>query len=162
MMIRQFSTSTVALKRCALSKKIPQPTKDIPDVAAFLGHIGRNTGEFSEAFPTWESLFSSSSREMKAAGIDPKPRKYILEQVERFRKAAFVTHTPVADAIKEIKLYPKKNGGERKLNQYLAKKRILDRIELAKSLKQFRISERALQVKYRQFEKLHTTANHTL
>ena len=161
-MFRQFSTSARLLKHSPHTAKIPQPTKEIANVEAFLTHIGHNTVEFKEAFPTWESLFTSSSREMKAAGIDVKARKYILDQVERYRKAALVTKTPVLDAIKEITPSVMKHGGERKLNQYLAQKRILERIELAKALKQYRKEERAILQKYKAFERLHSELHHTL
>ena len=161
---RFLSTSTSLLKQTPLSKKIPQPTKEIPDVPAFLNRIGHNTAEYAEAFPTWDALFTSSSKEMKAAGIDVKPRKYILHQVENYRKAAFLENDPKAvfESIEEIKLHPKKNGGERNLNKYLAQKRILERIELAKTQKQYRKAERARELKYRQLDKLHLQANQTL
>lgn len=161
---RLFSSSAVICKQSPLSKKIPQPTKEIQDVPAFLNHIGRNCSEFTEAFPTWDSLFTSTSREMKAAGIDVKPRKYILEMVENYRKAAFLSNDPTAivNATSENKIYPKKNGGERKLKQHLAKKRILERIELAKTQKQFRKDQRATELKYATLDKLHQQYNHSL
>lgn len=161
---RLFSTSAALLKQSPLSKKIPQPTKEIPDVPAFLNRIGHNTAEYAEAFPTWDALFSSSSKEMKAAGIDVKPRRYILEQVENFRKAAFIENDPKAvfESVAEIKLHPKKNGGERNLNKYLAQKKVLQRIELAKTQKQHRKAQRATELKYKQLDKLHFQANQTL
>lgn len=162
---RLFSTSRSLLKNSPISKTIPKPTKEISDVASFLNHIGRSTSEFNEAFPTWESLFTSTSKEMKAAGIDVKPRKYILEQVERYRKTAALNNnnpTEIFNATKEIKLHPKKHGGERNLNKYLAQKRILERIELAKTQKQYRKSQRALELKYKQLDKLHEQADHAL
>jgi hypothetical protein len=162
MMQRYFSTTTTLFKRAPISMKIPKSTKEISDVPAFLNHIGRQCSEFHEAFPNWDALFTSTSKDMKAAGIDAKPRKYILDQVERYRKASFISNIPVNEATKEIKLHPKKNGGERKLNQYMAKKRILERIELAKTLKQHRKSNKALQLKYKYFDKLHVEQNHIL
>lgn len=161
---RLFSTSTSVFKS-ATTKIIPKPTKEIPDVASFLNHIGRNTSEFSEAFPTWDALFTSSSKEMKAAGIDVKPRRYILEQVENYRKSSILNNddpTSIFTATKEIKLHPKKNGGERNLKNYLAKKRILERIEIAKIQKQYRKTQRATELKYKQLDKLHSQQNHTL
>ncbi|KAG0681021.1 telomere length regulation protein [Pichia californica] len=162
---RLFSTSAGVLKQSPLSKTIPKPTKEITDVASFLQHIGRNTTEFSEAFPTWDALFTSTSKEMKAAGIDVKPRKYILEQVENYRKTASLSNndsTSILNATKEIKLHPKKNGGERKLNKYLAQKRILERIEIAKIQKQYRKAQHATELKYKQLDKLHLQNNDTL
>lgn len=66
-------------------KTIPPPSEDIPDVETFLNKIGRNTIEFKEHFEDWNKLFSMKSREMKAAGIDVQARRYILNQLEKFR-----------------------------------------------------------------------------
>jgi hypothetical protein len=164
-MLRHFSTTALRAKNAsasALSAKVPSSTKEVPDVATFLGKIGRNTKEFSEAFPTWDALFTSSSKDMKTAGIDCKQRKYILHQVECYRKAAFVERINPSTVLHEIKAGVKKHGGERKLNQYLAKKRILDRIETAKAQRQFRKAQKSLEMKYQQLDKLHAQQNHHL
>lgn len=84
---------------------------------------------------------------MKAAGIDVKPRRYILYQVEQYKQHG---------EVKEIKLFAKKNGGERKFNQYIAKKKVLDNIELAKTLKKYRKDNNALLLKYKHLDKLHS------
>lgn len=137
-MFRAYSTK--------VSNAIPKPSNEITDVSAFLKSIGRNCVEYVEAFPTWDALFTSSGREMKAAGIDTTKRKYILHQVEVYRQSGNVSPTPLSRKI---------NGGERKLNQHLAKKRVLERIQLAKDLKAFRKQQNATTSLYNKFEKLH-------
>lgn len=85
--------------------------------------------EHLETFPSWDSLFTTKSPQLKAAGLDVQTRKYLLFQVEQFRKHGEITTLTT----------PRKlNGGERKANQHLAKKMVLERIELAKTQKLLR------------------------
>ncbi|EME39343.1 hypothetical protein DOTSEDRAFT_75151 [Dothistroma septosporum NZE10] len=66
--------------------RIPKPTPFVPDPSAFLTLIGRNTSAHASKFPTWDSLFTMSSAQMKDAGIEPpRARRYILWWRERFR-----------------------------------------------------------------------------
>lgn len=137
------------------------PTKSIPDVAAFLSHIGRNCSEFAEAFPSWDALLNAKSKNLKTAGVDIKSRRYILAQVEKFKQSQ-VLGNDVFTATKEIKILKKKNGGERKLNQYLSNKNILQRIDQAKHIKNFKKSNNLKNLTYNKFDKLHENLNHNL
>lgn len=78
--------STVAAARTYATRAIPQPTAEVPDVKAFLTAIGRKCIEQEEHFPEWKTLFESSGRDLKEKGIDVSQRRYILQQVEKFRQ----------------------------------------------------------------------------
>ncbi|KAH3679830.1 hypothetical protein WICPIJ_008492 [Wickerhamomyces pijperi] len=80
--LRSSLTCQLRLK----STFVPQPTPLIPDVATFFNKIGRGTAEQAENFPTWESLFTTTSFEMKEKGLDIQTRRYILKQVEHLRQ----------------------------------------------------------------------------
>ncbi|TID21042.1 hypothetical protein CANINC_003537 [Pichia inconspicua] len=148
---RLFS-STCSLLRASTSS-IPKPTDQIPDVQTFLTKIGRNTVEYQSAFPTWDSLFTATSKDLKSAGVDVPARRYILHQVEKFKRSNDVQ--PTSKSVK-------KNGGERKFNQYLAQKRILDRIHTAQQLKQYRKQLKLTQMQYNRFDKIHRDLGHSL
>lgn len=92
---------------------VPQPTPLIPDVTAFFNKIGRGTIEQVEHFPTWESLFTTSSFEMKEKGLDIQTRKYILKQVEHLRQGE-----KIHEHLKGKKSY---YGGEYKRKENTAK-----------------------------------------
>ncbi|KAH7033298.1 IGR protein motif-domain-containing protein [Microdochium trichocladiopsis] len=65
---------------------VPQPTPFIPDVETFLTVIGRGLKQHVSKFPTWESLFSLSSQQMRDLGVEPpRTRKYLLRWRQRFR-----------------------------------------------------------------------------
>lgn len=148
----RYFTTTSSLKR-VLPATIPSPTTQIPDVESFLTKIGRNSAEFTSNFPNWNSLFTATSNDLKSAGIDVPTRRYILKQVEYYRR--FNNVNPIKKSVK-------KNGGERKLNQYLAQKRILDRIKTAQQLKIFRKESKNIDKLYEKFDKIHHNLGHTL
>lgn len=58
----------------------------MPDVQTFLTLIGRGLGQHASKFPSWESLFSVTSQQLKELGIDPpRTRKYLIRWRQRFR-----------------------------------------------------------------------------
>ncbi|KAG6031162.1 hypothetical protein E4U41_007679 [Claviceps citrina] len=68
---------------------IPPPRPFVPDVPTFLTLIGRGLHRHASKFPTWESLFSLTSPELKALGIEPvRSRRYLLQWMERYRNGA--------------------------------------------------------------------------
>lgn len=127
-------------------KLIPKPTTQIPDVAAFLNQAGRNLAEHAEIFPTWEALFQSNGSSLKQAGIDVQSRRYLLKQLEHYRQSGTLgVYTP------GVKL----NGGERKFNEFIGKKRVLDRIKLQQSQKMFKKEDNLMRVKESKWAKLY-------
>lgn len=134
-------------------RAVPKATTAIPDAAAFLNRIGRSAPEFVEAFPTWESLFTTNSPKMKELGVDPQSRKYILHQVERFRKGLDIA---------EVKKGVKKNGGERKAKLELGKKRVLAGIEMAQRQKALKKAERVEVRLGEKWDRLHEEAGSSL
>ncbi|KAG6000202.1 hypothetical protein E4U54_001508 [Claviceps lovelessii] len=68
---------------------IPQPRPFVPDVPTFLTLIGRGLNKHASKFPSWESLFSLTSPELKELGIEPpRNRRYLLQWMQRYRKGA--------------------------------------------------------------------------
>src|SRR6478609_1206079 len=66
---------------------IPSPKPFVPDVQTFLSLIGRDMSKHASKFPTWESLFSLGSNEMKELGIEPpRRRRYLLNWLDRYRR----------------------------------------------------------------------------
>ncbi|GMG38865.1 unnamed protein product [Ambrosiozyma monospora] len=112
------------------TKPIPQPTKEIPDVNAFLSKIGRDMTEHADLFEnSWEKLFTISSKKLRDSGVDCQARKYILYWRDQFVKG---------QPLKKYHKLVKKNGGERNLRAYSAEKLIKDRIALAQLQKAYR------------------------
>ncbi|KAJ9663406.1 telomere length regulation protein [Coniosporium apollinis] len=71
-------------------RPIPAPTPFIPDTPTFLTVIGRNLSAHAAKIPTWESLFSLSSAQLRAAGVEPaRARRYLLHWREKFRNGEF-------------------------------------------------------------------------
>ena len=95
---------------------IPQPTPFVPDASTFLKLIGRNLSQHAGKIPTWQSLFSLTSTQLRELGVEPaRTRRYLLWWRDRFRKGIFgvggdlenvkdggaelrVVEVPVADA----------------------------------------------------------------
>ncbi|EFY85502.1 telomere length regulation protein [Metarhizium acridum] len=68
---------------------IPQPRPFVPDVPTFLTLIGRGLNKHASKFPSWDSLFSLTSPELKELGIEPpRNRRYLLQWMQRYRKGA--------------------------------------------------------------------------
>ncbi|KAK3167915.1 hypothetical protein OEA41_004361 [Lepraria neglecta] len=69
---------------------IPQPTPFVPDPSTFLTLIGRNLSQHSAKIPTWISLFSLTSKQLRDLGVEPaRTRRYLLWWRDRFRKGVF-------------------------------------------------------------------------
>lgn len=69
-----------------LASSVPKPTPFVPDPSTFLTLIGRGLSTHASKFPTWDSLFTLSSDQMKELGIEPaRSRKYLLWWRDRFR-----------------------------------------------------------------------------
>jgi len=80
------TTTTTQPQKRAQPPLVPQPTPFIPDVETFLTVIGRGLKQHAAKFPTWESLFSLSSQQMRDLGLEPpRSRKYLLRWRQRFR-----------------------------------------------------------------------------
>ncbi|KAI9218715.1 IGR protein motif-domain-containing protein [Blastocladiella britannica] len=101
--VRAFTTST-AVRAAAVSaasaattapnadvgtspatKAVPKPRGSVKDVHSFLYQIGRDSTAVADKFKDWESLFTSNSEQLKASGLNPRQRKYILLWTERYR-----------------------------------------------------------------------------
>ncbi|KHN95377.1 IGR protein motif protein [Metarhizium album ARSEF 1941] len=68
---------------------IPQPRPFVPDVSTFLTLIGRGLNKHASKFPSWDSLFSLTSPELKELGIEPpRNRRYLLQWMQRYRRGA--------------------------------------------------------------------------
>jgi hypothetical protein len=58
-------------------------------VPTFLTLIGRGLNKHASKFPSWDSLFSLTSPELKELGIEPpRNRRYLLQWMQRYRKGA--------------------------------------------------------------------------
>jgi hypothetical protein len=71
-------------------QQIPSPTPFVPDVPTFLSLIGRQLSQHASKFKSWDELFTLSSTELKARGLDPpRTRKYLLRWREKFRRGDY-------------------------------------------------------------------------
>ncbi|KAI2623304.1 IGR protein motif-domain-containing protein [Hypoxylon sp. NC1633] len=69
---------------------IPSPTPFIPDVQTFLTVIGRGLNQHASKFPTWESLFSLTTDQLRELGVEPaRTRRYLLQWRLRFRQGQY-------------------------------------------------------------------------
>lgn len=67
--------------------RIPSPTPFVPDSKTFLTLIGRNLVQQAAKVPTWDSLFSLTSAQLREVGVEPaRNRRYLLWWRDRFRK----------------------------------------------------------------------------
>ncbi|KAM0470218.1 hypothetical protein ACHAPX_010006 [Trichoderma viride] len=83
------ASQTRWLHKTRPAPKIPQPRPFVPDVPTFLTLIGRGLNKHASKFPSWESLFSLTSPQLKELGIEPpRNRKYLLQWMQRYRKGA--------------------------------------------------------------------------
>ncbi|PHH84245.1 hypothetical protein CDD83_2250 [Cordyceps sp. RAO-2017] len=80
------TTTTRGLHKTRPPPTVPAPRPFVPDVQTFLTLIGRGMNKHTAKFPTWESLFSLTSPELKALGVEPaRSRRYLLQWLDRYR-----------------------------------------------------------------------------
>lgn len=69
------------------ASRIPSPTPFVPDSKTFLTLIGRNLVQQAAKIPTWETLFSLTSTQLREVGVEPaRTRRYLLWWRDRFQK----------------------------------------------------------------------------
>ncbi|KAL8852397.1 MAG: hypothetical protein Q9221_002703 [Calogaya cf. arnoldii] len=85
------SRSTVRQLHAQTSpSQIPSPTPFVPDTKTFLSLIGRNLSQHAAKIPTWESLFSLKSMQLRKLGVEPaRTRRYLLWWRDKFRKGEY-------------------------------------------------------------------------
>ncbi|KAL8807227.1 MAG: hypothetical protein Q9200_004756 [Gallowayella weberi] len=80
--------------------QIPSPTPFVPDTKTFLSLIGRNLSQHAAKIPTWESLFSLKSLQLRNLGVEPaRARRYLLWWRDKFRKGEY----GIGGDLKEVK-----------------------------------------------------------
>lgn len=83
---QQRSKSTTTTKTAS----VPKPTPFVPDVETFLTLIGRGLSAQASKFKSWNSLFTSTTEDLKELGIEPaRTRRYLLRWREKFRNGKF-------------------------------------------------------------------------
>lgn len=92
--VRCFSTSHAAFARVYF-----ESSED------FLNKIGRQTIKLADKFETWEELKNSTSSQLKEKGIEARERRYIMDQLYRYKNG---------EEVKEIPRGRKSWGGDRK------------------------------------------------
>ncbi|KYK56832.1 hypothetical protein DCS_03838 [Drechmeria coniospora] len=86
---RSVGSQTRWLHKTRPPPAIPQPRPFVPDVQTFLTLIGRGLNKHASKFPSWESLFSLTSPQLKEVGIEPpRNRRYLLQWMQRYREGA--------------------------------------------------------------------------
>ncbi|KAF7713345.1 Uncharacterized protein PECH_001499 [Penicillium ucsense] len=92
----RISQSITISKQCirSLHRKtapsVPSPTPFVPDVQTFLTLIGRDMSKQASKIPSWESLFTSTSTQLRDMGIEPaRQRRYLIRKREKFRNGVY-------------------------------------------------------------------------
>lgn len=76
--------------RALRDRPVPPPTPFVPDAETFLTLIGRGLKAHSSKIPSWDSLFTMTSAQLREAGVEPaRSRKYLLWWRERFRQGIY-------------------------------------------------------------------------
>ena len=79
-----------SLHRQISVKEIPSPTPFVPDSKTFLSLIGRNLVQHAAKIPTWESLFSLTSVQLRKLGVEPaRTRRYLLWWRDKYRRGEY-------------------------------------------------------------------------
>lgn len=90
---RHASSTTAATTTGQVTRQtrsVPDPTPFVPNVETFLKLIGRDLSSQSSKIPSWNSLFTSSSEQLKDFGIEPaRTRRYLLRWREKFRNGIY-------------------------------------------------------------------------
>lgn len=117
-LVRTFSSTPVAFK----TNTSTRTKENVHDLETFFSLIGRNTIEHLDTFESDLTKFlDTSSRQMKAKGIDVSTRRYMLRWKHKFVNDL--------EPLREHKRGKKKNGGERNAKTVLAKRKALQRLE---------------------------------
>lgn len=87
-------TKTQLCSRClhqqVSARDIPPPTPFVPDSKTFLTLIGRNLVQHAAKIPSWHSLFSLQSPQLRELGVEPaRTRRYLLWWRDRFEKGIY-------------------------------------------------------------------------
>lgn len=115
---RFFSSSMMAFK----TNTSTRTKENVHDLETFFSLIGRNTIEHLDLFEgDLQKFLDTSSRQMKSMGIDVSTRRYMLRWKNKFVNDL--------EPLREHVRGKKRNGGERKAKEVLAKRRALKRIE---------------------------------
>lgn len=70
--------------------RVPKPTPFVPNAETFLKLIGRQLSSHASKFSSWEEMFTMSSAQLKARGLEPpRARKYFLRWREKFRRGDY-------------------------------------------------------------------------
>ena len=70
--------------------RIPSPTPFVPDAPTFLSLIGRNLSQHAAKIPSWEALFSLTSKQLRELGVEPaRSRRYLLRWRDKFRNGDY-------------------------------------------------------------------------
>ncbi|KAI9880658.1 MAG: hypothetical protein M1830_001662 [Pleopsidium flavum] len=70
--------------------RIPSPTPFVPNAQTFLALIGRNLSQHAAKIPSWEALFSLTSKQLRELGVEPaRSRRYLLRWREKFRNGEY-------------------------------------------------------------------------
>lgn len=106
-MLRVLGQARAPAVRCFSTSHTAFAKQQINSTEDFLNQIGRQTIKLAEKFESWEELQKSTPSELKEKGIEPRERKYLLNQLYRLQNG---------EQIREIPLGKKSWGGERKRN----------------------------------------------
>ncbi|WPK25088.1 hypothetical protein PUMCH_002390 [Australozyma saopauloensis] len=115
---RLFSSSLVSYK----TNTSTRTKENVHDLKTFFELIGRDTIEHHDSFEgDLQKFLDTSSKEMKAMGIDVSTRRYMLRWKNKFINDL--------EPLREHQRGKKRNGGERKEKQVLAQRKALKRKE---------------------------------
>ncbi|KAK3997481.1 IGR protein motif-domain-containing protein [Cladorrhinum sp. PSN332] len=89
--LRALSTTTARQSSKAnAAPVIPKPIPFVPNVETFLTLIGRGLKSHASKFPSWESLFSLNSDQLRELGLEPpRSRRYLLRWRDKFRRGEY-------------------------------------------------------------------------
>ena len=108
------TTTLYICARCAShqalrDRPIPPPTPFVPNTETFLKLIGRGLLSHASKIPSWDSLFTMTSAQLREAGVEPaRTRRYLLWWRERFRQGLYGIGgdlTEVQDGVGEIRVF---------------------------------------------------------
>lgn len=88
--------------------RVPAPIPFVPDSLTFLTLIGRGLSQHAGKIPTWDALFSLSSRQLRELGVEPaRDRRYLLRWRERYRNGELGVGgdcTEVRDGVAQVRV----------------------------------------------------------